>query len=206
MLAVHDTEDFHIKQSLAILEYLEDITATDTAAGKHPSLRGRTPIERAKVRQLLQTADSAFEQFGIAVRHGSKLMAYAVGRGSPNSLAARFAICAFHEKFNLIESYADPLTNGSAMLVDFADARDHVSLADCVTFAFYDYIKNMYGADVFAAGRHERLRVFYKEFEKRSSAVLRGDYPKELQELGKQWADGGDLWAEACREQDPSRV
>jgi hypothetical protein len=64
----------HIKQSLAILEYFEDIcdeaekSGNKTELFEHAgsSMRGKTPEERARIREIVVLADEATSHFAVA--------------------------------------------------------------------------------------------------------------------------------------------
>ncbi|KAK3046218.1 hypothetical protein LTR09_012283 [Extremus antarcticus] len=196
MLALNDGSGMIVKQSIAILEYFEELYAADTEAGKYPSpLIGRTTQERAKVRQLLLIAEEVIDAFGYTYRFGSIGEAMS-GRSTPNPLAARQAVSVIHEKLDILESYVDPVKeNGSAMLVHLEHPKDYLFLADCVLFASLQYLKDQYEIEMIEE-KYERLRLWYEEMSKRESAVVEGEYSEELKQIGREWIESGNFWTE----------
>lgn len=90
---LRDADGTSVGQSLAILDYIEDIIP-------EPNVRGNTPAERAKVRQIVHMLDEALTFFGLWARHGS-----ALGQGVVRSSRELAEICAdrYFEQLRLIE-------------------------------------------------------------------------------------------------------
>ena len=144
-----------IGQSLAILEYIEDIVPK-------PGMRGDTPAEKAGVRQLVHFFDEALTFFGLWARHGSKLE-HRVVRFS-HELAE---ICAARYFDQL--RFIDRIMRGRTFL-----AGDRVTLADCVGMATLQYAKDFY--DVPIPPECAKLQQWFDHFSVRPSA-RRPPYP-----------------------------
>lgn len=226
ILAVHPNTAYnptsstqYIKQSIPILEYLEDITldrehpntteedatTTTTQQARYPSLRGRTPFERARIRSILQIQDELTEYSVSVIRWGSKGFAPRAGGAEyQDPKAARLAWKILNERLALLESYCDPLapekgTKG-AMLVQMQDPQDEVSMADCAVFAFLYFLKLFYGLDfVGKDGKYPRLAAFFEEFMKREGADIGGGFPEGIMGM-KEWVEGGELGEEVAKE------
>lgn len=139
----------YIRQSNAILEYLEDTYAA-------PDLRGATPIARAKTRELLDLANEATAVFALYLHNASALFA---GLEPQSRETARAMLDRLHTLLAQIEGMVDgvgPYLGGA-----------EVSLVDCVMVATWQFGVHVYGVDIFE--RHSRLRAFAKVMETRES-------------------------------------
>lgn len=156
---LRDADGTLVGQSLAILDYIEDIIP-------EPNMRGNTPAERAKVRQYVHMLDEALTFFGLWARHGS-----ALGEGVVRSSREVAEICAdrYFGELRLIERL---------MSEEPFIAGEYVTLADCVAMATLQYAKDFY--DVPIPPECVKLQMWFDSFSQRPSAK-QPPYPE------KQW-------------------
>jgi glutathione S-transferase len=174
-LPVLETErGVRIRQSLAILEYLEE---------RHPdpTLLGDTPEARAATRELVGVFDEATTFFGIWARQGSRLNASAhearalhSERHETNLAAARVGAERFFSKLHVAEdTIADaPFLTGG-----------RVTLADCVAYALLEFTRDFYGVELptscpklaaWFAGHGQRKRHMACQYPPALAALARG--------------------------------
>ena len=182
-----------IRQSLPILEYLEDINAQNVAEGTMPEMRGHTALQCARTREMMVLADEATNYFRIAAYKGTKLF-QSIGVETCARTAA-FALQDCHRALSTLEKLASP----AGLLVDLSGEEEReagatgaetttVTIADCVLFSLLQYVKELYGMDI--TERHLRLRAFYETFAKRECASIPDDfYPLDIKTLARQWID-----------------
>lgn len=146
---LRDADGTVIGPSLAILDYIED-------AIPDPDMRGKTPAERAKVRQYVHMFDEALTFFGLWARHGS-----ALGQGVVRSSREVSEICAdrYFGQLGLIQRL---------MSEEPFIAGEHVTLADCVAMATLQYASDFYAVPI----PHEcvKLQMWLDRFSERPSA------------------------------------
>ncbi|KAI1649919.1 uncharacterized protein F4817DRAFT_329123 [Daldinia loculata] len=175
-----------IKQSVAILDYFEDICDNpeedwqkDIAAVAKTSMRGRNARDRATTREILALADEATSMFGFACHKGSKLF---LEMELTNPVASSMAIV--RRSMKLLEPYYEGRFEG-----DSSEA-EKVTIADCVFFSFLQFSKELYGVDLVADSELRNLRRFYDAFKERDSAKIPEDfYPRYIKELAPVWLE-----------------
>ncbi|MET0403200.1 MAG: glutathione S-transferase family protein [Cystobacter sp.] len=150
-----------IRQSVAILEYLEE-------RFPEPNLLGRTLAERAATRELMGVVDEASTYFGLWCHKGSPLFA---GREPQSREAAAIAAEAYFAKLRLLDTLADeaPFLLG-----------ERPTLADCMAMALLQFAKGLYG--VALPADCPKLVGWYERFSQRPSARV-AEYPPEILRL-----------------------
>jgi len=172
-----------IKQSLAIIEYFEDIcdaangnvkdvdgheiglTEVEKEVGKAggPSMRGDTaPAARARTREVMALVDEASTHFSVACHKGSAMFALLERQDAKSS---SFAMESCKKVLAQIESCY--IEDGRFNEVE---VEEGVNIADCVLFALLQFAKRFYCIDL--VEEMPGLRGFYEEFEKRDSAEV----------------------------------
>ncbi|WP_158454202.1 glutathione S-transferase family protein [Agrobacterium pusense] len=154
---LRDADGIVIGQSLAILDYIEDTIP-------EPNMRGNTPAERAKVRQIVHMFDEAFTFFGLWARHGS-----ALGQGVVRSSRELAEICA--ERY-----FGQLLLTEMLMRKEPFIAGEDVTLADCVAMAMLQYASDFYAVPI--PPECVKLQTWFDRFSQRPSAK-RPSYPEE---------------------------
>jgi glutathione S-transferase len=178
-----------IKQSIAILEYLEDLCDNpDPAqdwqiqlaknASRKTSMRGETPEEKARTREILALADEASSRFGFACHKGTALF---VSIEQTNALTAKLALEYCKKSLKLIE------VNYFA-----EDSRrwdgDQLTIAHCVLYSVLQSSRDLYDIDLLSEPELPALRRFYEFFKKRDRASIgESQYPKEIKTFACQW-------------------
>ncbi|RYP90823.1 hypothetical protein DL770_003084 [Monosporascus sp. CRB-9-2] len=176
-----------IKQSVAILNYFEDICDNpqedwhrELAGLSRKNMRGNTAEERAHMREVLALADQVGSLFSFAARKGTKLF---VPIETSSAEGSRLALEWCKRDLKLLEAYYEGdkrLENGGA------DAA--TTIADCALFAFLQYSKEMHAVDLLAEPELPNLKRFYENFKERESAKIEeGFYPEDLRQLTSQW-------------------
>lgn len=152
-----DDDGTVVGQSLAILEYLEDTRASS-------DMRGKTPKDRARTREIINALDEALTFFGIWARHGSRL-----NRGIDRESQDAAEIGA--------ERYLQKLRLAERMIIDAEFiAGDTVTTADCVAMAALHFTLGFYGVPI--PSDCSRLSGWYARFSLRPS-VSTPAYPPE---------------------------
>ncbi|KAL8341811.1 hypothetical protein RB601_005344 [Gaeumannomyces tritici] len=186
-----------VKQSVAILEYLEDVcdapdpsqpwqadlaaaaaAAATTATG---SMRGGdAAARRARAREILALADEANSHFGLAAHKGARVF---VGAEETDPKAARLAMEYCRKAMGLLEPY---YADDELPLLERGGRG--VTIADCVVFSLISFARGLYDVDLCSGPAGEELpslRRFAEWFGKRESARLpEGEfYPAPIKEL-----------------------
>ena len=177
----------YIKQSIAILDYLEDICdgpdpeqawqveLANTA--NQASMRGNTPQQRARTRDMLCLAEEANVHFGFACHKGSKLF---VPMETTNALAAKLSLEYCKKNLKLLDQYY----LGDTRLKE----KGLVTIVDCVLYSLLHFSKELYELDLISEPELPNLARLYDLFEKRESARVDSDhFPKDVSELARQW-------------------
>jgi glutathione S-transferase len=147
-LPVLDTADgAMIRQSIAILEYLEERYPS-------PNMIGRTPKARAATRELVSVFDEATSFFGIWARQGSRLN---VERHKPSAEAAAVGAERFASKLRLAEEMI-----GGPFL-----AGHTATIADIVAMALLEFVQGFYGVPI--PSGCSRLAKWFERFSQRRS-------------------------------------
>jgi glutathione S-transferase len=177
-----------IKQSVAILEYLEDLCddpdpAQDwqmqfaASALNKTSMRGETPQEKARTREMLALADEASSHFGFACHKGTALF---VPREQTSALAAKLALESCKKALKLLEENYFFAEDGELTCC---------TIAHCVLYSLLQFARELYGVDLLCGPELPALRAFYDGFRERDGARRRGEerYPEEIRKLACHW-------------------
>ncbi|KAM0264383.1 hypothetical protein ACHAPA_008309 [Fusarium lateritium] len=175
-----------IKQSIAILEYFEDICQNPTETwqvelaktAKNDSMLGQTAQEKARVREILSLADEVTSQFGFACHKGTELFKM-IEETHPTTAKLILEYC--QKNLKLIERYYenDPR---------FSSSDGQATIADCVLYSVLHFAKDMYAMDLLADPELASLRAFYEWFGGRESVRVADDhFPQQLKGLASQW-------------------
>ncbi|KAH8736223.1 hypothetical protein BGZ61DRAFT_441692 [Ilyonectria robusta] len=178
-----------IKQSVAILDYLEDICDNPDpqqlwqvelaqSAGAKRSMRGITAEERARTREMLLLADETTNYFGLACHKGSELFA---ALEPTNPVAAKLILDWAQRPLKLLEGYYTEESH-------FEGDGGFVTVADCVLYSLLEFAKEFYEVDLLSDPELAGLRRFYQAFKQRQSAQIPDDhFPQDLKKLACQW-------------------
>ncbi|OBT62680.1 hypothetical protein VE03_07525 [Pseudogymnoascus sp. 23342-1-I1] len=175
-----------INQSIAILEYFEDICDNPreewqkklASYSKQPSMRGDSAEDRARMRSILGLADEAVAHYCFACHKGSRLFE-TLEPSSPDG--AKMAMEWTKKNLKLIEKYYD----GD---VRFETGGGSSTTGDCVLFSLLQFSNNLYSCDLLEDPQLPALKRFYDSFKGRKSAAVSGDlYPSQLTQLASQW-------------------
>lgn len=175
-----------IKQSVAILEYLEDVCDSPDpsqawqaelaeAARARGTMRGGTCRERARTREILALADEASSQFSFACHKGTALF---VPLEQTSALTARLTMEYCRKNLKLLEDNY------------FAENEDgeKMTIAHCVLYSLLQFSREMYGVDLLSEPELPALRAFYGMFSERDRArVGEMRYPEEIATPARQW-------------------
>ncbi|KAH7136791.1 hypothetical protein B0J13DRAFT_640317 [Dactylonectria estremocensis] len=177
-----------IKQSISILDYFEDIcdhpdpnqawqVNIANSATNRNSMRGETPSQRARCRDMVSLADEATSQFGFACHKGTKLF---VSMERTNALSAKLVLEYCKKNLKLLDGYYD----GDTRL----KCDGQINIADCILFSLLHFSKDLYCLDLLSDPELPNLKAFYKAFEKRESArVEQSHFPQDVKALASQW-------------------
>ncbi|KAI1029168.1 hypothetical protein LB503_013343 [Fusarium chuoi] len=136
-----------IKQSIAILEYLEGICdnpqqpwQVELAKDAGGSMLGRTAEEKARVREILGLADELTSQFGFACHKGTALFNMLE---ETHPVTAKLALEYCTKNLKLLEKYYEEDTR-------FDGGDGQVTIADCVLYSTLHFAKDLYSLDLLA--------------------------------------------------------
>ncbi|KAI4865017.1 hypothetical protein F4820DRAFT_313083 [Hypoxylon rubiginosum] len=179
-----------IKQSVPILEYLEDICDNPqkdwqkeiAATAKSSSMRGNTSCQRATTREMLALADEVTAMFGFACHKGSKLF---VTLEPTNPVASSLAMDWAKRNLTLFEAYYEGR-------FEEGYSAEEVTIADCALFSLLQFAKELYGRHlVVEEPGLPNLKRFYDAFKERESTKILDDfYPKDVRDLARVWLQG----------------
>lgn len=179
-----------IKQSVAILEYLEDVCdhpdltqdwqlQIASAARNRGSMRGKTAQEVARTREILALADEASTFFGFACHKGSALF---MPLEQTSALAGKLALEYCRKNLKILEE--DYFAEQTSLF----GSGSRVSIAHCVLYSLLHFSRRLYGVDLLSEPELPALRKFYESFEKRDmDRVGEIQYPEEVARLARQW-------------------
>jgi glutathione S-transferase len=137
-----------LRESLAIIEYLEELYP-------EPSMIGTTPLERAQVRAIERTADLGL--IGGVARVFHNTLSVLPGR-EPNPEMAAIARRDLERPSRYLASL---LGDGRAFF-----AGDRVTIADCTAFAAMEFART----GNLAIGWPDALAAWFERFRERPSA------------------------------------
>lgn len=182
-----------IKQSIAIIEFFEDVCdnpdpAQDwqieltKSANPESNMRGSTPEQRAKTREILGLVDEASSQFCFAAHKGTALF---VPLEETNALAAKLALEYCRKTLGLVEEkYSTELSRA----VD----SGRISIADCVLSSLLQFSEGVYGVDLLSGPELPLLRSLRGMLRTRSFTGLKEPQcPEEIKNLAGQWLPVG---------------
>jgi len=159
---VLDTDDGLIRQSVAILYYLEERFPS-------PTFLGETPLQRARVRELMGLIDDSILYLSIWALNGASL--FAEGRVQ-RADAAVAAAEKYRDRLRLLND----VTSGEEFI-----AGPFVSLADCMAMSLMQYAQALYGIQPPAPDT--RLGAWYLRFSQRPSCANPPEYPERNRQL-----------------------
>lgn len=177
-----------IKQSVAILEYFEDICDNpqedwqkDLAAAAKPSMRGKNPRERATTREILGLTEEASSMFGFGCHKGSKLFA-ALEPMDP--AGTKMAMGWAKRNLKIVETYYEGRFEGDN------SGAENITIADCVLASLLQFSRELYGLKFLEDPELPDLQRFYNVFKERESTKIPDDfYPEQIKELAQVWLE-----------------
>lgn len=177
-----------IRQSVAILTYLEE---THPRKGTHgegweveDDMRGSTPMQRARVNEIISLTEEVGQAFGYWVMQSSALYSSKVPSQSPS--AASMISTRMHALLSTLESYARKSVGEEGMWIA---GTAGVTLADICLASVVEYARDMYGRDLIE-GHEEVLGKWFERWEATEAGKPGGDKvpPEFFTALGKKWA------------------
>jgi glutathione S-transferase len=178
-----------IKQSLAIIEFFEDVCDSPDpskdwqielagTANQKANMRGSTSEEKAKTREILALVDEASSQFCFACHKGTALF---VPLEETNALAAKLALEYCRKTLKLVEE------NYAADIERSIDSG-RVSIADCVLHSLLLFSEGVYGVDLLFGPDLPVLQRLRKMLQTRDSKGLEAPLcPEQVKSLACQW-------------------
>ncbi|KAI0384104.1 hypothetical protein F5Y04DRAFT_248988 [Hypomontagnella monticulosa] len=171
-----------IKQSIAILEYFEDVCDNpqedwqkELVASAKPSMRGKNARERATMRDILGLTEEASTMFGFGCHKGSKLF-ITIEPSAP--AGAKLAMGCAKRNLKIVETYFEGRFEG-------ADASaENITIADCVLASLLQFSGELYGLKFLEDPELPNLQRFWNIFKERESTKIPDDfYPQSFKEL-----------------------
>ncbi|KAI4215112.1 MAG: hypothetical protein LQ351_002427, partial [Letrouitia transgressa] len=197
-------EDFiYIRQSLAIMNYLEDLCESGTNGFPKSSnqMRGGMEIlDRARHQELMSLADECLVSWNPVRLFGSGLGSEAI------PAAAKESLRWIHRNLAAIEEHFSRNSRDFSHLIPAQNA--HATLAEIVLYSFLEFVEEIYGLDLTQGsgevvsdvyGRetkqvYPKLKDFYRSFKARDSAKLKvasGDVATDaIKAGGRSWHEG----------------
>jgi glutathione S-transferase len=152
-----------IRQSTAILEYLEEIYP-------RPNMIGETPEARAFTRDLMSLINESTQFFGAFVTHANPLFA---GKVEQKRDAAGAAWNFLEQRMTAL----DQVVRSNEFLNGF-----YPTIADCSLASLVGFARDFYGVELPPECTH--IRQWYARFSTRPS-VRPPEYPRELLALAR---------------------
>lgn len=147
-----------IRQSTAILEYLEELYP-------RPNMIGATPLDRAYTRDLMSLINESTLLFGVHISHANRLFAGMVEQKRDAADAAwGFYLNRMTTLDRMVKS--DEFLNGA-----------HPTIADCALASLLGFAKDFYNVTI--PSDFGRIVDWYARFSARPSAAP-PEYPPEL--------------------------
>ncbi|KAF2794268.1 hypothetical protein K505DRAFT_324905 [Melanomma pulvis-pyrius CBS 109.77] len=175
-------EPFYIYESMAIMEYFEDLFASE---GGYPDLRGNTLEQRARTRDVLSLlADATFWQ-GLSLMHGdaSTLSWSGMTADQMSATAAQDARARHYRLLSKLEKWVgDGIVKKGWRSISGEGVE--VSLADLVLMTAIQYAEESYGQDWIE--EHGALRVWCERAKGEAWFVER----EELERCEKEGFEG----------------
>ncbi|GAB7325570.1 hypothetical protein MBLNU13_g09568t1 [Cladosporium sp. NU13] len=178
-----------IKQSLAIIEFFEDVCdnpdpAIDwqvelaKTANQKISMRGSTAEEKASTREILALMDEASTQFCFAGHKGTALF---VPLETTNALAAELALEFCKKTLRLVdENYATELRRS----ID----NGRISIADCVFYSLLQFSEGVYGVDLLSEPDLPVLQSLRTMLQAhRWTGLEEPQCPEQIKSLASEW-------------------
>lgn len=178
-----------IKQSLAIIEFFEDIcdnpdpskdwqVELSRSSNQKINMRGSTAEEKARTREILALVDEASTHFCFAGHKGTALF---VPLEKTSALAAELALEFCKKTLRLVEeNFARELCRS----ID--DGR--VSIADCVFYSLLQFSEGVYGVDLLAKPELPILQRLRAMLQARGWVGLEEPHcPEQIRSLASEW-------------------
>ena len=178
-----------IKQSLAIIEFFEDICdSPDPAkdwqvelsktANREINMRGSTAEEKARTREILALVDEASTHFCFAGHKGTALF---VPLETTNALTAELAMEFCKKTLRLVEeNYATELR----LSID----NGRVSIADCVFYSLLQFSGGVYGVDLLSEPELPTLQRLRGMLQTHGWVGLEeSQCPEQIKSLASEW-------------------
>lgn len=149
-------------------------------------MRGTTPLEKARVAELLALLDECCTTFAYWCVFGASTFPQ-----TTNVAAAQVAKRFLFMRLATIGSYMSDrdLSFLDSQIIETGIGNiQYVTIADCVLMSLLQYGIEWYGRDMTEG--LPKLKEFYDRFQKRDSAVVEGGYPEELQKRSSTWQEG----------------
>jgi glutathione S-transferase len=142
----------YIRNSIAILEYLEECFPT-------PTMLGDTPGARARTREMVAIIDEATTLFCVWARKVSPLFAPIE---SQSAVAGRLASITYNQRLKTLDTFMEERH-------DEFIAGDKPTVVDCIAYSQLQFARDLYGVQLPAEA--PRLVEWFQRFSKRPSAA-----------------------------------
>lgn len=179
-----------IKQSIAILDYFEDVCDSPDpnqpwqiglAKSARGTMRGTSPEERARTRDILCLADEVTSHLAFACHKGSKLFST---METQQPLGAQLALESCRRNLKQLDRYYKDDTR----FEEDSNVGSQIHIADCVLYSTLHFAKDLYGVDLTTGPDVANIGRFYEGFGKRESVQVSSDhFPEMIKNLACQW-------------------
>ncbi len=145
----------HVVESIAIIEYLEELNP-------HPDMIGATPEERLRTRALSSIVSDLVIPIGTYVRHRGAEPGFLESRGLPR----------YPQMAEFFLGYVDRGLAALETMIGYNDflAGDRPMIPDCHAFAILQACVDKFGYEF--TNQVPRLKAWYARFATRASAAL----------------------------------
>jgi glutathione S-transferase len=165
----HSQEDVWIRQSVAVLQYLEE-THPRPSAGAEDDMRGATPLARARVSEIVSLVEDASQALGFMVMHSAALYTPLVaGAGGQSRSAFQTAKQRIDKSLATIESYAREGVDAGNWIA----STEGLTIADLCLGSLVEYARDMYGWDLREG--HEVVRRWVERWERTEAGKPGGE-------------------------------
>lgn len=152
------SEPTYIRQSIAIISYLEEVHPRAGASYAASDMNGSNPLERARVAEAISLTEEVGQALGFWAMNTSALyQQMGMTQSKEAGVAAKMRL---HRCLQTLEDYCSGGVQGGKWIAE----TEGMTLADVALGSVVEYSRDMYGRDVLEG--HEVLWKWFEKWER----------------------------------------